>query len=49
MNYENKYKQLYQLISDLYPHMSEYCKEKVDGLIPELKESEDEKIRKALI
>ena len=42
MDYEKKYKRLYNFISDLYPHLSEYCKEKVDGFLPELKESEDE-------
>ena len=49
MNYEEKYKQLHKFISDLYPYMSEYCKEKVEGLIPELAEFEDEKVRKELI
>ena len=49
MDYEKRYKQLHTLISDLYPLMSEYCKEKVEGFFPELKESEDEKIRKSLI
>ena len=42
MDYEKKYKQLHKFISDLYPFMSEYCKEKVEGFLPELKESEDE-------
>jgi len=49
MDYEKKYKQLHKLISDLYPYMSEFCKEKVEGFIPELKEFEDERIRKELI
>ena len=49
MDYEKKYKQLYTLINDLYPHMSEHCKEKVEGFFPELTESEDEKIRKELL
>lgn len=48
MDYEKKYKQLNTLISDLYPFMSEYCKEKVEGFFPELKESKDERIRKAI-
>ena len=48
MDYEKKYKQLHTLISDLYPLMSEYCKEKVEGFFPELQESEDEKIRKVI-
>lgn len=49
MDYEKNYNELHKFISDLYPHMSEYCKEKVEGFFPELAESEDEKIRKALI
>lgn len=49
MDYERKYKQLHKFISDLYPFMSEYCKEKVEGFLPEFKESEDERIRKFLI
>lgn len=49
MNYEQKYKQLHKFISDLYPYMSEYCKEKVEGFFPELKESENERTRKELI
>lgn len=49
MDYEKKYKQLHTLISDLYPFMSEYCKEKIEGFFPEIRESEDERIRKALI
>ena len=46
MDYEQKYKQLHKFIIDLYPNMSDYCKEKVEEMIPELKESEDEMIRK---
>lgn len=34
MNYEEKYNQLRKFITDLYPHMSEYCKEKVEGFFP---------------
>lgn len=49
MDYKEKYEKLHRFVKDLYPHMSEYCKEKVEGYIPELKESEDEKIRKELI
>ncbi len=44
-----KYKQLHKFITDLYPHMSEYCKEKVEGFFPELAESEDGRIRKEII
>ena len=49
MDYEKKYKRLTCVIKDLYPFMSDYCKEKVEGIIPELKESEDEKIRKEIL
>ena len=49
MDNEKKYKQLHTLISDLYPFMSEYCKEKVEGFFPELAGSKDERIRKALL
>ena len=49
MDYKKKYKQLHTLISDLYPFMSEYCKEKVEGFFPELAGSKDERIRKALL
>ena len=48
-DYEKKYKQMHKFINDLYPHMSEYCKEKVEDFLPELKESEDEKIRKMIM
>lgn len=49
MDYKEKYEQLAQFIKDLYPHISDYCKEKVEGMIPEFKESEDERIRKDII
>ena len=49
MDYEKAYKRLHKFIGDLYPYMSEYCKEKVEGFFPELKESEDERIRKEAI
>ena len=49
MDYKQKYEQLAKLIKDLYPFMSDYCKEKTEGMIPELKESEDERIRKVLV
>lgn len=49
MDYKQKYEQLAKFIKDLYPHMSDYCKEKTERMIPELKESEDERIRKWLI
>lgn len=49
MNYEKKYKQLTKHIKDLYPFMSDYCKEKAKEIIPELTESEDERLRKEII
>ena len=49
MNYEQKYKQLHKFISDLYPYMSEYCKEKVEGFIPEIKEIRRGDTREELI
>ena len=39
MDYKKKYEKLHRFVKDLYPHMSEYCKEKVEGYIQELKES----------
>lgn len=49
MDYKEKYEQLTQFIKDLYPHMSDYCKEKTEGMIPEIRESKNNRIRKALI
>lgn len=49
MDYKEKYEKLKGLVSDLYPNMSDYCKEKVDGYFHESTESEDEQIRKSLI
>lgn len=49
MDYKQKYEQLAKFIKDLYPFMSDYCKEKTEGMIPELKESEDERIRKSIL
>lgn len=46
-DYEERYNKLVNFIKDLYPHTSDYVKEKLEGFIPELKESEDERIRKA--
>ena len=49
MNYESKYKEALSFLKDLKPHMSDYCIEKLEGCFPELKESEDERIKKMLI
>lgn len=49
MDYKQKYEQLEKFIKDLYPFMSDYCKEKTEGMISELKESEDERIRKEIV
>lgn len=48
-DYKGKYEHLLKFIKDLYPHMSDYCKEKAEEFIPELKENEDERIRKEII
>lgn len=48
-DYKEKYEQLAQFIKDIYPFMPDYCKEKVEGMIPELKESEGDRIRKNCI
>lgn len=47
--YEQKYKEALSFLKDLKPHMSDYCIEKLDGFFPELRESDDEKIRKELL
>lgn len=49
MDYKQKYKQLVQFIKDLYPFMSDDCKERTEGMIPEFKESEGEKVKEDLI
>ena len=49
MNYESKYKEALSFLKDLKPHMSDYCIEKLEVFFPELKESEDERIKKMLI
>ena len=47
-NYEQKFKEAMSFLKDLRPHMSDYCKEKLDDYFPELKESEDERIIRTL-
>lgn len=49
MDYEKRHKEALSFLKDLKPHMSDYCIEKLEGFFPELKESEDEKIRKDCI
>lgn len=49
MDYKKEYEQLTKFIKDLYPFMSEYCKEKTEEIIPELKNSEDENIRNEIV
>jgi len=49
MDYKEKYEKLEKFIKDLYPFMSDYYKEKTEGMIPELKESNDELIIKDII
>jgi hypothetical protein len=48
-DYKNKYGDLLDMIKELYPNMTEYQQEKLQGVCPELAENEDEKIRKELI
>ena len=49
MNYEEKYKEALEFIKSIYPTTSGNIKEDIEHYFPELKESEDEKIRKELI
>lgn len=48
MDFKTKYEKLKGLVKDLYPHMSDYCKEKVDEYFPSIKKNDDERIRKAI-
>ena len=48
-DYKTEYEKLKGLVKNLYPHMSDYCKEKVDGYFPDIKKSEDEKFLKYII
>lgn len=49
MNYEEKYKEAIESIKRIYNQADSYGKELMEKEFPELRESEDEKIRKALI
>jgi len=49
LDYKQKYKQLTKFVRELYPFMTSYCKEKTQAFFSSLEESEDEKVRKALI
>ena len=48
MNYEEKYKEAIYFLKELRPKISDYYREKLDGLFPELAESEDERIRRRI-
>ena len=48
-SYKKKYEELEFLIKNLYPTMSDYQKENVEGIFPELCDSKGEKIRKYLL
>ena len=48
-NYEKKYKEALEWIREIYPTMTGCDKEDAEHHFPELKESEDEQIRKHLI
>ena len=47
MDYKENYEKLRKFITDLCPHLSDYCKEKVEGFFSEL--DEDEKMRRTLL
>ena len=49
MDYEKKYKDALAWMRDLYPELHGAAKEDAEHYFPELKESEDERIRKALL
>lgn len=49
MDYEKKYKEALNWMRDVYPTLEGAAKEDAEHYFPELKESEDERIRKALI
>ena len=49
MDYKENYERLRKFIKDLCPHLSDYCKEKVEGFFSELKENEDEKMRRTFL
>lgn len=48
MDYKKKYKEAIYLLKELRPKISDYYREKLDELFPELAESEDERIRKRI-
>lgn len=47
-DYKKKYEELEFLIKNLYPTMSDYQKEKVEGIFPELRESEEEELEEEI-
>ena len=49
MDYEKKYKEALNWMKDVYPTLEGATKEDAEHYFPELKESEDEKIRKEMI
>lgn len=49
MNYEKKYKEALSWIKNVYPLFEGAVKEDAEHFFPELKESEDERIRKAIL
>ena len=49
MNYEKKYKEALNWMKDVYPTLEGAAKEDAEHYFPELKESEDEKIREDII
>lgn len=49
MDYEKKYKEAFKWIESIYPKFSHEQQMEAEAFFPELKESEDERIRKDLI
>lgn len=49
MDYKKKYEEAIYLLKELRPKISDYYREKLDGLFPEITESKNESIRKELL
>ena len=48
-DYKQKYDEVVAFIRDLYPHASDYVKEKLGGYFPELSDMDDECLKRSLI
>lgn len=49
MDYEKKYKDALEFFKHIYPNIGGELKEQIENLFPELKENEDERVRKAIL